>query len=369
MKVTCLRENLKEVLDIAERITSRNTTLPILNHFLLTTDKGQLKISSTDLELGFLAWFSGKISKEGSIAIPAKLLTQFVNNLPNKKIDLEVKNYSLNLNCENARAVIRGLNPDDFPIIPKVKNSQPLVINSKILKEAIGGVVNSCALSDARPEITGVYLKIGSDDIKFVATDSFRLSEKIVFKNSFKTSQVDQNIIIPARTIIEVFRILNDKDRDVSIFIDPNQVLYDFGESHLISRLVDGQYPDYEAVIPKDYETKVITSRTTLEEAVRLASCFTGKLSDVILKTNLSRGEVEVFSTDVDLGEHQTNIKADINGKDIQVVFNWKYILDGLKNIKTDEVVIDFNGDQKPALIRPAGQSDYLYVVMPIKNK
>ncbi len=369
MKITCLRENLKEALDHAERMTSRNATLPILNHFLLVTDKGQLKVSSTDLEVGFSAYVQGKISNDGSLAVPARLLTQFVNNLPNKKIDLEIKNSSLHLNCESARAVIRGLNPDDFPIIPKIKSTQALVINSRVLREAFGDVINACAASDARPEIAGVYVRMSSDYIKFVATDSFRLAEKTVFKTDIKKYQDNSNIIIPVRTISEVLRIIGDKDQDVSIFVDPSQVLYDFGESKLVSRLVDGQYPDYEAVVPKDHETQVSVSRDVLEEAVRLASCFTGRLSDVVFKTNSKNGELEVFSNDADLGEHQTKLKADIKGKDIQAVFNWRYILDGLKNIRSEEVFVEFNGGERPAVIRPAGRSDYFYIVMPIKNK
>lgn len=369
MKVTCRKENLKEALDHAERMTSRNATLPILNHFLLATDKGQLKVSATDLEVGFSAHIQGKISNDGSLAVPAKLLTQFVNNLPDKNIDLEIKNFSLHLNCEAVRAVIRGLNPDDFPIIPKIKSAQALVINSRILKEALSDVINACAASDARPEIAGIYVRMGPDCIKFVATDSFRLAEKTVFKTDIKKNHGDSNIIIPVRTVSEVLRVIGDKDRDISIFIDPNQILYDFGESKLVSRLVDGQYPDYEAVVPKDYETRVSVSRDVLEEAVRLASCFTGRLSDVVFKTNSKNGELEVFSNDADLGEHQTKIKADIKGKDIQAVFNWRYILDGLKNIKSEETFIEFNGGERPAVIRPSGKSDYFYIVMPIKNK
>ena len=352
MKITCLRENLKEALDHAERMTSRNTTLPILNHFLLITDKGQLKVSATDLEVGFSAYVQGKISNDGSLAVPAKLLTQFVNNLPNKKIDLEIKNSSLHLNCESARAVIRGLNPDDFPIIPKIKSTQVLIINSKVLKEAFGDVINACAASDARPEIAGVYVIISSDYIKFVATDSFRLAEKTVFKNDIKKYQDNYNIIIPVRTVSEVLRIIGDKNQDISIFIDPNQIL-----------------PDYEAVVPKDYETQVLISRDVFEEAIRLASCFTGRLSDVVFKTNSKNGELEVFSNDTDLGEHQTKLKSDIKGKDVQAVFNWRYVLDGLKNIRSEELLIEFNGGERPAIIRPVGRSDYFYIVMPIKNK
>src|SRR3989344_1534752 len=160
MNIICTQENLKENLDNALRIVKYNSTLPILNNFLLTTDKGRLKISSTDLEIGFTSWVSSKILKEGSITVPAQLLSQFVNNLPNKNINLEVKDQKLYLSCDNIRASINGLNSDDFPIIPKIENVFNLIINSKILKEALSNVINSAALSNNRPEISSVYLRI-----------------------------------------------------------------------------------------------------------------------------------------------------------------------------------------------------------------
>src|SRR3990167_9908234 len=166
MNIVCIQENLKENLDNGLRIIKHNSILPILNNFLLTTDKGRLKISSTDLEIGLTSWVSSKILKDGSITVPAQLLSQFVNNLPNKNITLEVKDQKLYLNCDNIKASINGLNSDDFPIIPKVKNDSVLTINSKIFKNSLSCVINSSAISDARPEISSVYIKINPDQIK-----------------------------------------------------------------------------------------------------------------------------------------------------------------------------------------------------------
>ncbi len=233
MNITCLKDNLKESLDNALRIIKYNPTLPILNNFLITTDKGRLKISSTDLEIGFVSWISSKISKEGSITVPAQLLSQFVNNLPNKNINLEVKDLKLYLNCDNTKALINGLNPEDFPIIPKIKNNSILNINSKVLKGILNSVINSAALSDSRPEISSIFIRIEPDQMKFVATDSFRLAHKSVFLSSdfFKDKikidyQKSQNIILPLRTAMEVLKILGDKDSNVNVIIDQNQILF-----------------------------------------------------------------------------------------------------------------------------------------------
>lgn len=375
MNIACLQENLKENLDNALRIIKYNSTLPILNNFLLATDKGRLKISSTDLEIGFTSWVSSKILKDGSITVPAQLLSQFVNNLPNKNINLEVKDRKLYLNCDNIKASINGLNSDDFPIIPKIKNISALTINSKILKEALSNVINSAAISNSRPEISSIYLKIEPDQIKFITTDSFRLAHKTLFltsedlKNKIKIDYSKaQNIIIPLRTAGEILRILGDKNIDVSINIDQNQILFNFGDTHLISRLIEGNYPDYEAIIPKLFETKCYLLKKDLEEAVKLSGCFSSRLNEVALKTNNNKSYLEVFSNNNEIGSHQTKINSEIKGEDINVVFNWRYLLDGLKNINNEEIALEFNGDQKPAVIRPVKNADFFYILMPIKN-
>lgn len=375
MNVICTQENLKENLDNALRIVKYNSTLPILNNFLLSTDKGRLKISSTDLEIGLTSWVSSKILKDGSITVPAQLLSQFVNNLPNKNINLEVKDQKLYLSCDNIKASINGLSSDDFPIIPKIENVFNLIINSKILKEALSNVINSAALSNNRPEISSVYLRIEPDQIKFIATDSFRLAHKTLFltaedlKNKIKIDySKSQNIIIPLRTASEILRILGDKNIDVGINVDQNQILFNLSDTHLISRLVEGNYPDYEAIIPKSFETKCYLLRNNLEEAVKLSGCFSSRLNEVALKTNRSKSYLEVFSNNNEVGNHQTKINSEIKGEDVNITFNWRYLLDGLKNINNEEIVLEFNGDQKPAVIKPVKSADFFYILMPIKN-
>ncbi|MDO8443741.1 MAG: DNA polymerase III subunit beta [Candidatus Azambacteria bacterium] len=375
MNITCTQENLKESLDHALRIVKQNSTLPILNNFLLSTDKGRLKISSTDLEIGFTSWISSKVLKDGSITIPAQLLSQFIGNLPKKNINLEVKDQKLHIVCDNIKASISGLNSDDFPIIPKVKDTFNLVVNSKVLKESLSDVVNSAALSSARPEISSVYLRVEPDCIKFISTDGFRLAHKTLLLSSEYLKdkiRVDfsksQNIIIPLRTVGEVLRILGDKNTEIQINVDQNQILFNFGEIHLISRLIEGNYPDYEAIIPKSSETRCFVSKNGLEEAVRLSGCFSSRLNDIILKTISAQSCLEVFSNNNEIGNHKTNIDSEIKGEDVSITFNWRYFLDGLKNIRGDEIILEFNGDQKPAVVKPARGIDFFYILMPIKN-
>lgn len=375
MNITCFKENLKRNLDNALRIVKYNSTLPILNNFLLSTEKGMLKISSTDLEIGFTSLVPSKISKEGSITVPAQLLSQFVNNLPNKNINLEAKDSKLYLICDNIKASINGLDALDFPIIPKVKNDFVLIINSKILKNSLNYVISSSAISDARPEISSIYVKISPDQIKFVATDSFRLAHKTIFSSSDDLKEKikinfekSRNIIIPLRTGGELLRILGDQNDNVKIIIDENQILFDLDNVQLVSRLVEGNYPDYEAIIPKSSETKCYLSKNDLEESIKLAGCFSSKLNDITIKTNSSKSQMEIFSNNNEYGNHHAKIVSEIKGRDVSIVFNWRYFLDGLKNIDNDELVLEFNGDQKPAVIKPSKNADLFYILMPIRN-
>lgn len=376
MNVICLKENLKRNLDNALRIIKYNSTLPILNNFLLSIEKGMLKISSTDLEIGFTSLVSSKVLKEGNITVPAQLLSQFVNNLPNNKnINLEVNDLKLYLSCDNIKASINGLNADDFPIIPKIKNDSVLTVSSKILKNSLNCVVNSSAISDSRPEISSVFIKINPDQIKFIATDSFRLAHKTIFilspdlKEKIKINfEKSKDIILPIRTAVELLRILGDQDDNVKIIIDENQILFDLDNTQLISRLIEGNYPDYEAIIPKSSETKCYLMKNDLEESIKLAGCFSSKLNDVTIKTNSEKSQMEILGSNSEYGHHRAKIDSEITGKDVSIVFNWHYLLDGLKNIDSDELILEFNGDLKPAVIKPAKNSDFFYILMPIKN-
>lgn len=375
MNVTCLKENFKKNLDNALRIIKHNSTLPILNNFLLSTEKGKLKISSTDLEIGFNSWVSSRIDKEGSITVPAQLLSQFVNNLPNKNINLEVKDLKLYLNCDNIKAHINGLSAEDFPIIPKIDSNSVLVINSKILKDSLNCVINSSAASLARPEISSIYIQINPDQIKFVATDSFRLAYKTIYVLSSDLAgkvkidfEKSKNIILPLRTAGELLRILEGQDSNVQIIIDDNQIMFDLENTNLISRLILGNYPDYEVIIPKSSETRCYLNKNDLEESIRLSGCFSSKLNDITVKTNSVKSQIEVFSSNSNQGSHNAKIDSEIKGRDVSIVFNWRYFLDGLKNIEGDEMVLEFNGDIKPAMIKSAKNSDFFYILMPIRN-
>lgn len=371
MKIVCLQENLKRGLDIVQNIIGKNLTLPILNNILLNADKKQLKLSTTDLEMAITTYVSCKIEKEGTITIPAKLLVNLINNLPNKKIEINVKNNIVYIKCENYKSNIKGLDTKDFPIIPKAKSENVLEIDSFKLKNGLEQVVNFTSFSDIRPEITGVLFNFSSKNkLKLVATDSFRLGEKTINLKDNKIKDINsKSIIIPHKTIQELIRIIsNQKDSEIiKINIEDNQVSFELYKSQIISKIIEGNYPSYQQLISQQFETTILIDKEEIVKAIKLSSFFSSKINDVRLKINSKKSIIEIFSQDIELGENLSELKTEIRGKDLEIVFNYKYLLDGLNSINTKKVILGFNGEISPGIIKPEGGDDFIYVVMPIK--
>ncbi len=372
MKLICLQENLKQGLNITERIIGRNLTLPILNNILLSIDNNKLKISSTNLEIGINTWISGKIEKKGSITVPAKIISDFVNNLPNKKIELKVKNNQLSLKCEKLKAILNGLPSGDYPIIPKIKDEPIIKIKGSILRNNLSQVVEMASISESRPEISGIFIDFSNNSLKLVATDSFRLAEKITNLN--QKIKKEQSVIIPQRTIQELIRILGEKDlnekdqdQDIEIILSSNQILFNLENTQLISRIIEGQYPNYQQIIPDKTKTQIIIDKKDLISAIRIASLFSGKVNDIKILVSPKKSFLEISSKSADIGENKSQVAAEIEGEQVEVFFNYRYLLDGLNNIFSDKVILGLNDESKPVIIRPVGDNSYTYVVMPIK--
>jgi DNA polymerase III subunit beta len=370
MKIICLQENLKKELNTVQNVIGKNLTLPILNNILLNTDKKQLKLSATDLEIAVVNYVACKIEKEGSITIPAKTLVNFINNLPNKKIEISVKNNIINLKCENYKSVIKGLDSNDFPIIPKIKSEPIIEINSGLLKNSLEQVINFTSLSDIRPEITGILLNYSSNkEIKLTTTDSFRLGEKIISLKENKVKKQGQgSVIIPYKTAQELIRIISGQDEDlVGISVENNQILFNLSKIQVTSKLIEGNYPNYQQLISQQPETNILIDREEFLKAIKLSSFFSSKINDVRLKINPKKSLIEVFSQDVELGENLSEVGAEIGGKEMEVIFNHKYLLDGLSSINAKRVVLGLNNETSPGVLRPEGDDSFNYVIMPIK--
>lgn len=373
MKLTILTHELKKGLNYTERLTGKNLTLPILNNVLIEALPNFLKISSTDLETGIEWWGLCKTEEEGKITIPAKILTQVINNISDEKIEIENKNDTLFIKTKTFKTQIKGYTSDDFPIIPQFSKEDFIEINAQELKDGLIDVVDIASVSQIRPEISGIYFVFKKDLVNLVATDSFRLVERTLQSNSYKNSFNDEiKFILSQKTTKEVINILQENTGSVKIYYSESQILFetnlnevDHPEINLISRQIEGNYPAYKEIIPKEYKTRIIVDKDFLTKQIKLAGLFAGKINEIKIKNDDKN--LEILSQDLELGENSSILEAKIEGEPVEISFNYKFILDGVSRVKTKNVILELQGASGAGVIKAEEGTDYIYVVMPIK--
>lgn len=374
MKFIILKNNLKEGLKVIEKITADNLNLPILKNFLIESFDNKIKLSATNLELAVTTFISGKIIENGGITVPLGIFSSIVNNLQSERINLELKNNKLLIKTDNYSAEIQGIKKEEFPIIPKITNNQfYLEINNSILKNALISVIDSVGVN-TRPEFNGILFDYQSTLLKLAATDSFRLSEKIIFNTQFE-SNFDKNfkIIIPTKTIFECIKeIQNNENGKTIIHIDSNQILFKTENTEIISRLISGEFPQYQQIIPQKTEIEILLNKNELINALKLSGVFTDRLNEIKFNFQKDFKNIEIFSQNQNLGENKYLMPAKIKNesKDVisETIFNWRFFLDGVKNIKSENVFIGLNNSNKPALIKSPEDISWFYILMPIKS-
>ena len=374
MKILILKENFLNGLNIINRATSKSITLPILNNILLSTEKNFLKLSATDLELGIKYWTLVKVEKEGGIAVPAKFILNLISFIPDQKINLEVKNNILYIEGKNYKSQIKGLNPEEFPIIPEVKSDKFLEINGQVLSEGLSQVIDTASPSQTRPEIAGIYFSLSKGLIEIVATDSFRLAEKKIVLSKFSLDQ-PFSLIVLQKTIREVINTFGEKAEKLKIYFSPNQIMFEskmteinHPQIQIVSRLIEGEYPNYKEIIPKEFKSQLVLQKLDFLNQIKTASLFSGKINEIKLKIDPSQEIVEIFSQNPDLGQSKSQIKGKIKGEKAEISFNYRFLIGGLSNIKSKEVMLELNGEDGPGVLKPVGEEDFIYVVMPIKS-
>lgn len=370
MHFICLRDKLARALTFTQRVVSRNFTLPILESLLIETEKGQLKITATNLEIALRCWVPGKVEKEGALTVPAGFLGGIIHNLRTEKIESAVKGTTLHISTQGYAATIKGQNAEDFPVVPPVKGETTIIVGAPELLEALAQLQNIITVSEARPEISGVLMQFEKEAGLFAATDSFRLGEKrLGLKEKIKTKTDGLiKIIVPLRAVQELIRVLESAEGSVTIQIDANQALFLLPHLQLTTRLIDGSYPDYEKIIPQEFATETTFDRGELIERIRLVSIFSGKTNDVRLHLDEAKQALALSASSSEAGEGETKLAATIKGESVDVVFNYRYLLDGLENINGDKVLFKINTNTKPSLLRGVKDTTYRYVVMPIRE-
>jgi len=366
MKIVCTQENLKQGLATVGRIISSSNTLPILNNILIKTENGQLKISSTNLEIAITTHVRCKVEEEGEITVASKTIIDLVNNLPNKNITLQSAHNEVEVETENYHTSIKTLPAEEFPLIPQMENENIISLDSQELKNALNQVVFAVSTNQTQPEISGILFKLEGETLKVTATDRYRLAEKkIALKEKFLTPR---EVILPQKTAVELSRIIGSQKGVVEISFNETQTSLCFNETQIISRLIDGQYPPYEQIIPTSFNSRVFTEKQPLINALRAGAIFSQGTNSVKLEYDSEKQVLILVSESAELGKSVVDLPSKVEGPSGSVVLNHHYILDCLSNIETAGVEMKIIDDSAATLILPEGKNDYIYLVMPIKS-
>lgn len=375
MKITCKQQDLSRGLSAVSHAVSNRSTLPILSNILLATDNGRLKLSATNLEIGINCWVDAQIHEDGATTVPARLLTDLVNSLPQAPVDISVPEDSniLNVKSAGSSANIKGMDASEFPLIPSAEGGEPPVrFDASQLKEIIEEVAFAAADDDSRPVFTGVLIQVSEEKITFAAADAFRLAVRVAPLPGDDHPRGD--ILVPARTLTELARILPSEGQ-VEMIVTPNrsQVLFHTEQVDLVSRLIEGTFPNYRQIIPKEHTTRAVVETKEFAGVVKSAALFARDSSNITrIKINpggsdgLEPGAVTVEATAEDLGDNVGTINAAVDGPELQVIFNVKYLADVLAVIDTPEVALEVTSATRPGVIRPVGPAEYTYVIMPM---
>ncbi len=373
MKLSCLQENLNRGLSVVGRAVATRTTLPITNNILLTTEQSRLKLAATNLEMAITCWIGAKIEEEGAITVPARLLTEFISSLPNDKIDVSLspRTKTLELKCARFEARISGVDAKDFPPIPKVEEGITTKAEVAALQQGINQVAFAAATEESRPVLTGIDAQFKDDSLTLAAADGFRLA---VFQLPL-TTPVEQpiEVIIPARTLSELNRLIADQEEPVEITVNPNksQALFRLKDIELVSQLVQGTFPNYTQLIPQSFNTRMVVSVDEFLRATKTASIFARDGSGIVRLvvtpgSAKTPGKLTVSARSEEIGDDVGEIDATVEGEEAKVAFNGKYLTEVLSVLHETQVALETTNSSSPGVIRPVGSDNYLHVVMPM---
>ncbi len=371
MNIECAQNDFAKSLQLISRVATERSSLPILANICLTTEKNKLKLSATDLEIGVTTVMRAKVAQEGSITLPARLLTEFISNNKDNSLSIKIKDYEAQLQSSRYKASISGIDSSDFPSIPSPGEDRLGSVKSDSLKKGLQDVLFATAVNDARPVLNGVLFDLVGEKLTLVATDSYRLSERIIDLPKGEKFIKTARIIVPAKAVAEIIRMLPDEDQKVDIFLNQNQVSFIFGETQLVARLIEGNYPEYKQIIPSGETISLLVNKNDFIEALKVSDLFARDNSHNI-KIKIEKGQqkgkfyIKAISSAVS-NKNIAEIKAEISGEDIEIAFNAKFILDSLSSMGSEMVTIKFFDLDRPMVICPTNDNSFLNLVMPLR--
>lgn len=367
MKFFCNQKDIEYALNVVDKAISPNNTLPVLNNVLLKAEGKKVYFFATNLEIAISCYISADVRSEGAITVPAKLLTSYISLLNNEKVELSLsEGVTLSINSTSSSTKIKCISADEFPLIPKIEKSHEFSIKTEELYCAINETVFAASLNTSRPVLSGVLFIVDEDVVNLVATDSYRLAEKKIKLS--KKSENKVSCIVPARTMMELGKIITrSDDKVVKVNVSSNQILFTSNGIELISRLIEGKFPDYEKIIPKDSKTKFEVSVEDLSLVLKRVNLFARENNNSVKVSATNDGKLIISSDETKVGEEKAEVVIKIEGENNKISLNSQYLLDVLTYINKDKVVFSMTDKVSPAVVRPVGEDGYVYIIMPLK--
>lgn len=374
MKVIVLQENLARGLGIVSRAVSPRSTLPVLANVLIATDEGRLRLSATNLEIGITCWIPARIEEEGSTTVPSRTFADLVNTLPGDQVLLTLDSQTQNLNVHSGSSNndIKCIDAQEFPPLPVADMEGAIQLNVVDFKEMIHQVAFAASTDEARPVLMGVLMTVDKDQVTMAAADGFRLSVRKAVLSSPAPKPV--NAIIPARALSELARVSGDGDEMISMVVPKGrgQVIFRVKDVELVSQLIDGTFPDYQQIIPRQYKSRTLVSTASLLKACKQAEIFAREGSNVArldikaANGDMTPGEVEISAVSEETGRNETIVEATVDGSGVLIAFNVKFLREVLEVVKTPNVALETSAANAPGVIRPVGDDNFLHVIMPM---
>jgi DNA polymerase III subunit beta len=363
MRLQVTQENFAKALGSVARVANSRNALPILSNILLRTVDNRLSISATNLDIAITHHIGSKIAEKGSITVPARLTQDFVNSLPSGVINLELDGHKLHITTEKYQSTINGVIADEFPVMPAMSNPKEWVLPAKESKKALQQVIVAASSDDARPVLTGVYLHSFEGSLYAVATDSYRLAEK-----RLTTTKDEVSLLVPATAVSDLLRIIPDQEADLFVSYDEQQVLFKSGDVELVTRLIEGAYPDYRKLIPAKFTTSALLKRDDFVNISKVSSLFARESAgSITLQVDEAAQVVRIVSIASQLGENTSEAAAKVTGGG-EVTLNSRYLLEALATFHGEEVSFSFNGKLEPCVLRSTTEPDYTHIVMPLRS-
>lgn len=374
MKLQVTQENLNRALGTVARVANSRNALPILANILVKTVNNRLSIAATNLDIAITHYIGAKVSQEGSVTVPARLMQDFIGSLPGGVIDLELDENKLHIKTDQYKSVVNGIAADDFPVMPTIENGISWKINGTVLKKALQQVAFAASNDESRPVLTGVLLHSVEGKLYMAATDSYRLAEKnlgavtITGGADDKAGPDSVSLLVPVSAMQDLLRIVSDFSEEVTVTHDDQQVLFQVGDVDLVARLIDGKYPDYRKLIPQTFTTSAQLKRTDFVNVTKVSSLFARESAgSVTIEVDEGVQQLSIHAIASQLGENDATAKGTITG-DGSITLNSRYLLDGLQACGGDEISFGFNGKLEATLLQDATAEDYVHIIMPLKS-